>query len=464
MKRFSFLFILTLITVSINAQSLFIDSILYEGNTKTKNYIIRRELNFKENDTISLAGLTQKFNQNRSRILNTGLFKDVYLNIKSWNTESNHISILIKVQEAWYIYPIPIFELADRNFNVWWDQFNGSLKRVNLGIKFIHSNLTGQADALKITLQGGYSTKIDLEYSWPFWGLNRNWRFTSKIFYAQNKESYFNTVENQLAFYKSADDDYSLHRMRFNTGLENRISLQLFQRLELEYSSNKTSNEISKVLNPDFFLNNKASQNFLSLKYQIRYDDRDLKYYPGTGHLAELNIIKEGLGNEKDLNTLYTNITLQQFIPWSKKHNAGIMIRAKGSIIRDQIPYYNSRALGYGENYLKGYEYYVVDGLDYFFLKFRERFVFYDKKVTLFPKSKFGIKSKPVKLGISAHASTGYVNNVYYSENNSFGNRWLYSSGLSLECLLSNTSFIQLDWSVNHLKQSGFFLHFKDDF
>jgi outer membrane protein assembly factor BamA len=141
----------------LTAQVLHIDSILYTGNKKTQNYIIRRELDFKAGDTIASTTLTGMFLQNRSRILNTGLFKEVALNIKSWDTESNHISIEIKVQEAWYIYPIPIFELADRNFNVWWDEFNGSLSRVNYGIRFTHNNLTGQQDALKLTAQFGYN-------------------------------------------------------------------------------------------------------------------------------------------------------------------------------------------------------------------------------------------------------------------------------------------------------------------
>ena len=59
---------------------------------------------------------------------------------------------------------------------------------------------------------------------------------------------------------------------------------------------------------------------------------------------------------------------------------------------------------------------------------------------------------------------TGYVNNVFYSKSNTFGNRWLWSSGISMEVLMSNTSMIQLDWSINHLKQSGVYLHFKEDF
>ncbi|MBK6480482.1 MAG: BamA/TamA family outer membrane protein [Saprospiraceae bacterium] len=447
----------------LTAQVLHIDSILYTGNKKTQNYIIRRELDFKVGDSIESTTLSVMFLRNRSRLLNTGLFKEVALNIKSWDTESNHISIEIKVQEVWYIYPIPIFELADRNFNVWWDEFNGSLSRVNYGIRFTHNNLTGQQDALKLTAQFGYSTKLEMNYSWPFFGKDRAWRFTTEALYSKNKESYFNTLEDKLVFYKS-EEDYPLQRFRLATSLQHRTTLQLFQSLRLEYVYNQTSDQISKVLNPNFFLPNQNKQQFIAVRYEFKYDDRDLKYYPSKGRAAEIVILKEGLGNNSDVNSLTASFQIDQYIPWNTRHNAGFLIKAKGSIIRDQIPYYNSRALGYGENYLKGYEYYVVDGMDFIFLKFRERFIFYDRTFSLLPEKKLGIRALPLKLSVAANASSGYVNNVFYAETNPLSNRWLYSSGMSLEGLFSNTSLIQLDWSINHRKESGFYLHFKKEF
>ncbi len=61
---------------------MYIDSIIYEGNKKTKNYIIRRELDFKVNDSVEAQVLTKNLKSNRSRILNTGLFQDANINIK----------------------------------------------------------------------------------------------------------------------------------------------------------------------------------------------------------------------------------------------------------------------------------------------------------------------------------------------------------------------------------------------
>ncbi len=454
------LFIFTPLAFS---RQIIVDSILYQGNKKTKNYIIRRELDFKVADTLDSEGLAERFKSNRSRILNTGLFKAASLNIGRWDTETHHVTIIISLQEAWYIFPVPIFDLADRNFNVWWNEFNGSLSRVNYGMKFIHSNLTGQQDALKVTAQVGYSPKFNVEYAWPFFGKNRAWRFKTEIYYSRNKESYYNTVEDKLVFHKS-ETDYPLKRFRLGTSLDHRTTLQLFQSVRLEYISNQTNRTISEELNPDFFLAGNKSQNFLSLRYNFIYDDRDLKYFPSNGRYADIQIVKDGIGKNLAINTLATTIQLEQYFPLNARHNAGFMLKAKGSIIRDKVPYYNSRALGFGENYLKGYEYYVIDGLDFLFLKFRQRYIFLDRDVQFRPNKRLGIKSMPLQASIAAHASTAYVNNVFYSTQNTLSNRWIYSSGLSLETLLSNTSLIQIDCSINHLKQIGFYLHFREQF
>lgn len=463
MQRIVNIALLSILTLTVRAQFVHIDSIFYEGNVKTKKYIIRRELSFKENDSLPLLHIQTILLENRSRILNTGLFKEAEINIQDWDILTNRISLHIKVQEAWYIYPFPVFDLADRNFNVWWNEFNGSLKRVNYGIKFSHNNLSGQADALKATFQLGYSPRLDMDYSWPFFGKQRAWRFKTEFLYSQNRESYYKTEFDKLVFFR-AETNYALQRLRLVTSLEHRTTLQLFQSISLEYNYNRTADQIRSELNPDFFLGGKLRQDYFALRYRFTYDNRDLKYYPSRGVSAEIVINKEGLANEIDLNTLSASIQMDQYFPWSARHNSGILLKARGSIIRDKIPYYNSKALGFGENYIKGYEYYVLDGMDYLFLKFRQRYIFYDRKFNFRSNKKIGVTAMPMKLSTSLHASTAFVNNIYYANNNVLTNRWIYSSGISLECLLSNTSLIQLDCSINHRKELGFYLHFRDQF
>jgi hypothetical protein len=127
---------------------------------------------------------------------------------------------------------VPIFELADRNFNVWWNEFDASFKRVNYGIRFSHNILTGNQDALKVAVQLGYSQRLEAQYAWPYFGKKSNWRFTTNLLLSKSRESYYITSEDKPVFYKS-EDEYPLQRTRFGTTLENRISLQFIPKRQI---------------------------------------------------------------------------------------------------------------------------------------------------------------------------------------------------------------------------------------
>ena len=142
--------------------------IYLEGNRRTKADIILRELDFKENDTISLVTLVNRLKKNEFNILNTGLFTAAEITYKEWTGANNEVGLLITVKESWYIFPFPILEMADRNFNVWWDTYDHSLRRLNYGVRFYHTNLTGRKDLLKAVVQQGFTKKYELIYTLPF--------------------------------------------------------------------------------------------------------------------------------------------------------------------------------------------------------------------------------------------------------------------------------------------------------
>ncbi len=90
-----------------------IDTVLLEGHRKTNDNYILQSINFEIGDTIALEQLMPILNQNQKLLFNTRLFQKVEMNVAEWN--GLHVSIRISMIESWYIYPIPIFELADRN-------------------------------------------------------------------------------------------------------------------------------------------------------------------------------------------------------------------------------------------------------------------------------------------------------------------------------------------------------------
>ncbi|MGB9664935.1 MAG: POTRA domain-containing protein, partial [Ignavibacteria bacterium] len=111
-------------------EKILIDEIRIIGNNKTKPEIILRELTFTPNSTISYSEL--KFNE--TRILSLGIFSDVKFILSK---EENKNVLLILVQEAWYIWPIPFIDIADRDW-----------KKLTYGLHLNIQNLTGRNENL----------------------------------------------------------------------------------------------------------------------------------------------------------------------------------------------------------------------------------------------------------------------------------------------------------------------------
>ena len=118
--------------------SLLVNDIIIIGNKKTKPSIILRELTFSKNEYVyEIDSILLKCKENLS---NTSLFNFVEINyIKQ---DSNSILVYINVTERWYLWPMPVFELADRNFNEWAEKKDFS--RTNYGIYVRQDNFRGR--------------------------------------------------------------------------------------------------------------------------------------------------------------------------------------------------------------------------------------------------------------------------------------------------------------------------------
>src|SRR4051812_48147876 len=101
-------------TDSVNAQ---IGTITLIGNKITKDRIIYRELTFKHGDGVDTTTMHKLFNRSEENLFNTALFNSVDI---TYVIENDVVNVFIVVAERWYVFPLPIFEIQERNFNVWW--------------------------------------------------------------------------------------------------------------------------------------------------------------------------------------------------------------------------------------------------------------------------------------------------------------------------------------------------------
>lgn len=446
-------------------QYLYVDSIIYEGNKKTKSFVLQRELSFKLGDSLELSGSSKVFRRSEELLMNTSLFTKATINIVEWRPR-NRLVIKVTVSEDWYIYPIPILELADRNFNVWLVDMGAKLNRLNFGAYLYYNNLGGQADQLVLTAQWGYTRKLELSYRVSNLGRHKKLGFSISGLYSANKEMAYTTANDKLKFYRNIEaDQYLFHRLRGIFTLNYRPTLFTKHEFGVQYQYLAVSDSIFNR-NPEIINNQTASQSVLSLFYRFVYDTRDVKSYAKKGLYVQTYLMKEGFGaSNEDLNLLAATVSAAYHKSLSSRWHISHVAEVKKTLLGDFIPYYNFKSLGYSQDYVRGYQYYVIDGQDYVYSQNDLHFKLTDFKY----KAKFipiqAFKVVPVALYLRAHLDFGYVRNTRTEANallnNRLPNNFLLGTGLGIDAVALYNMVFQFDFTVNKEQQAALYFRYK---
>lgn len=421
------------------------------GNTKTKDYIIYRELPFRTGDSVNLAELVRGFEVSRQQLMNTRLFNEVVISLK--NFHGHIVNIQIEVKERWYIFPLPYLRPVDRNLAEWAKQ-GYAADRINYGFKFTYYNFTGRNDKLRIWLTTGYARQVQFQYDQPY--ANRSLKHGYKIGfnYGLSREINYATINNQQVF------NDSLNTTRWNAFVEYdyRPGLRTFHAFRLNYASQTVDNRVLE-LNPKYFNTTSNTITYPEFAYIVNHFNVDYIPYPLTGWMGEASLIKRGINKATNMWQVSAKATKA----WDLGNKLYFSSQAQG-ILRlpfDQ-PYVNSQLYGYGELYLRGLEKYVVDGVGAFMLRNTIRRKLFRINVTSPMKSKTHDKV-PFVFYAKAFADYGYAYNKSFT-GNSLANRNLYTTGFGLDVTTFYDVVLRFDYSFNQLGQNGLFLHIKNDF
>ncbi len=454
-KTLSIITFCFIVNTSVTGQSVIVKDIQFIGNKITKDGVIFRELDIAIGDTISLSALGKEIERNQKRLLSTGLFNIVTINIKEWDTSSGTLTILIDLKENWYIYPSVIWEYADRSFNVWWKEHRFDFSRTNYGVRLDHLNLTGHKDRLKLKYQSGYTKKYEAVYNYPYfigqWGLG------GSLFYSTKKETGYITEGNKSLFYQHPDERVIVTRFRAGLSLSNRSNAYSYHSFRLEYHDNKIDDTIAKGLNPNYFLDGKNQIKFFYAEYDFQYDKRVFPTYPEGGYLLFLNIKKEGFGIFDDFDNLSISGGFEKYFKLSNNLVYGGRVKGKINLNRNKVGFGNNSGLGYGDE-VRGYELYVVDGIDFFLTRTDFKFRFYDN---VFDVSKYMFIKQfdlfPFTAWLRASLDFGFVNEPTYYENNFLSNVWQIGGGPGIDMLIYNNYKLSLEYNFNRLGESGLY-------
>jgi outer membrane protein assembly factor BamA len=431
-------------------------SIIILGNKKTKPSIILRELPFKPGDQLPLQQLVAKFDAARKQLMNTTLFHEVTVALKS--VQGYNADILIEVKERWYLFPVPYFKWVDRNLNQWLVQNKASLKRVNYGVKVIYNNATGHRDKLNLWLMNGYTKQASLSYDRFYFDKKLKWGAKIGVSLGKNHEVSYNTINNKEVFLK---DSINYIRSFFKTNFEltYRPAIKTRHRFGIGYTEEKVADTIVK-LNPTFFTSERNKIRFPEIYYTVNYSDVDYIPYPLKGFEAQASISKKGVN--KTVNVW--ELTLGTGNYWEVMPKWYFSVNTMGTLkLPLKQPFFNTRLMGYGEMSMQGYEYYVMDGVAGGYVQTNFSRLLFDFRLRLPKMKRQTINYLPFKFYGKIFANTGYVYNPNTVDNH-LNNRMLYSGGLGIDILTAYDLNIRVEWSFNQLGENGVYLHRKKYF
>lgn len=441
-----------------NKQVCTISEIKISGNEITKNSIILRELEFNKQDSLNIADVQNIMAKAEQNLLNTLLFN--FVSVKPvWGVDSSNVRVLIDVLEKWYIWPIPLFEIADRNFNSWWE--NKDFSRLNYGLFLKWFNFTGRNDLLKVLLRFGVESKFGLFYEIPSINKKQNLGIYFGVNYANFHEIGVESIDNKLIYYKD-DQSYPFKKIETYFRLSFRPKIHKEQFLEIKYQDSHFSESLV-VKYPKVTQNSLSELNFLSLTYKFINDHRDYIPYPLKGYYFDFELNKIGLNllNPHGVDFLYLKSDFNLY--WHLKNSWFYAIGMKTKISNAKFqPYILQRGLGYEIDYIRGYELFVLDGQNYGLVKSNLKFELAPKRTYYL---KFIRNEKFSKLFYALYLNLffdiAYVNDKYNAALNPLVNDFQYSIGMGFDYVTFYNLVFRAEYSINRQKRNFLFFHMK---
>lgn len=425
------------------------------GNRITKAPIIIRELTFELNDTVPSEQFLAELEQSRKNILNTSLFN--FSKIDWALADSESIELIIHLQERWYLFPTPIFEIDDNNFNTWWQDKDFS--RINYGMHVIRNNFRGRKEKLVLTAQYGFTERYRLRYEIPY--INRKQKIGLKfnLSYNRRDQIVYNTSANERLQYKSEDDD-ALRNYSASVALTFRKAIFGTHSLGLEYDQNRIRDSV-RFLNPNYLGGFRKQIKFFSLYYDFTHDLRDSKNYPLKGSYFNIYIKKYGLGLTDESVDL-TNFQLRYKKFWTLKDRWFMASSIRGVLAaNNNQPYLLQNGLGYNSFSIRSYEYYVIDGQNIGLAKAQLRYQLVKPNsatMGFIPMERFKKFHYAFYLGIFSDAA--YVQDNIGFDNNRLANNIQFGYGVGLDFVTYYDVVIRTEFSMNKFGENGIFLHF----
>lgn len=432
------------------------------GNKKTKDRIISRELSLKPGDTIRMNKVAETLLWDKRKIYNLRLFNLV--NIRILEIPPATIDLLVEVEERWYTWPAPIFELSDRNFNEWWQNYNHDFNRVNYGIKLDQYNVRGRNETLRLQAQFGFSQRFELSYTIPYIDKKQKQGLVFEYSYSNPRNLAFFTNDHKLEFVRGS----SALRTSQAIGIGYTYRKNFFEihQLFVGYRNSVIKDTIESLNDNYFGANSFFKQRYASLQYQFKSEHRDVILYPLKGYQITVTLQRNGLGFEGNVNQWIANATYAHH--WDLGKSFYLSNFTAGYMSNPDQPYNLFSALGYQRQIVRGYEVYVIEGPRFVVNKttFKKRIFSKTWRWEESPLEQF--RHLPFAVYLKVFGDWGYVENYpYYREkqiNTRLANKILAGYGSGLDLVMPYDVVFRFEYTFTAEGTQGFVFNIKKEF
>jgi outer membrane protein assembly factor BamA len=433
------------------------------GNKTTREKTILREIEFRQGDTIPANELEAVLKKNHNNLMNMSLFHfaEIQYTVDSTHlAETPYINIFVHIQltERLYIWPLPIVYLEERNFNEWLE--HKDLSRLNWGMVLIHENFRGRREQISAGFKTGFNDMVMLKYSNPAIDKNQSLGLSVSFNYAREHNIFYKT-ENNIRSIVKLDNEFAITNTFVHAAFTKRKGIHETFRIYGQYN-HYTFSDTLLSLNPQFVDPSEGILQFFTLSLLYKYDFRDYIHYPLEGYYFDCELTKQGLGimKNEDFSATHLKTSIRQYrkIDHRVYFAAGFTARFR---LDGNTSYYFTRGLGFGNEYVRGFESYVIDGQNYYILKSNLKYNLVRQRILKLE----GIRTEkfntiPYRFYINAFADAGYIKDMHTANNNPLGNKLLFGYGVGLDFVTYYDRAYRFEISRNSKNEISFAIQF----
>lgn len=439
--------ILTIIILNVLPLPAQIRAVVVDGNVRTKESIIERELGFTKDQPLvysdSLLGIW------RMRLESTKLFNWVEITKNSIGDTLN-----VHVVERWYIWVKPEGGFLDRNFSEWWK--NRDIQRLSIGATVYVNNILGQQGGFFIRQAKGFMAADGFGFQRPFLKYkNCNaWKFS--LDNMRSRRAWINSENNKVVI----KEHWGIRQQEQLIGIaeyKRRFEYKWQGVVRYKFARDYAAQDI-EALNPQYFI---APLGVVNSQYEdwkqythslvlgcIR-DTRNQTNYPTKGSEWKAGV-SGGLQRCNNIAKPYGELDSKYRGFYTLGTHTSLAVLAQMRYRFGTLGYILQRQMGYGMEYVRGYEAFVFDGAGVALGKAAWRYQLLGDQRSL--KLRFlpsAYEKVPIQCWFNIFADVGRTLSPYQIDRNPMSNQTLMSVGTGIDLLCYYDALARFDCSYN---------------